>query len=260
MMNLGPEFAGSWATMDSRERSLPSNREREMSSQSEKHMWPVWVFALFTQSKSFKSNPVIGAPWLNKLGLHVARVVTARLSTRLRQAMLRHKIPADSRAAFHRDGFCVIPDFVDAATLAVIKSELASYTGPARQMVQGDTITQRLLLDRGALAGRPALSSLVNDGVFLGLLAYCGAKATRPLFYIQRILNGVANGKVDPQKTMHADTFHPTVKAWLFLEDVEQKDGPFTYVCGSQRLTWARLVWEYRRSIVAAQRSDGYTE
>jgi len=57
-----------------------------------------------------------------------------------------------------------------------------------------------------------------------------------------------------------ADTFHPTAKAWLFLTDVAEEDGPFVYVPGSHRLTQARLDWEQRMSVaVSAGAGDGNT-
>src|ERR1700694_3362140 len=55
-------------------------------------------------------------------------------------------------------------------------------------------------------------------------------------------------GPPDPQTALHADTFHPTVKAWLFLTDVAADAGPFTYVPGSHRLTPERLPLEMRSS------------
>ena len=59
----------------------------------------------------------------------------------------------------------------------------------------------------------------------------------------------------DPQTDLHTDTFHPTVKAWLFLTDVAPDAMPFVYVPGSHRLTPQRLDWERRMSIGASQRS-----
>lgn len=224
------------------------------------HMWPVWIIALFTQGKSFKANPVIGSRLLNTLGLHILRVLAARMAAHIRWFLLAHKMPKHLRTAFQRDGFVAVPDFLDTGTLATIRGELASYRGEARQMIQGDTATQRILLDDDTLAGRPGLIRLTEDKSFLNWLAYTGAKATRPILYIQRIRNGFQSGKADPQKTMHADTFHPTMKAWLFLEDVKPEDGPFTYVRGSSRLTWKRLKWEYKRSRLAASLKDGYSE
>ena len=61
-------------------------------------------------------------------------------------------------------------------------------------------------------------------------------------------------------KLAHADSFHPTMKAWLFLEDVTEKCGPFIYYPKSQRLTLERLKWEYHRSINYDKYCDGYSE
>ena len=60
-------------------------------------------------------------------------------------------------------------------------------------------------------------------------------------------------GQDDPQCDLHSDTFHPSVKAWLFLTDVPEDEGPFTYVPGSHRLTPQRLAWEHRRSLAMAE-------
>src|SRR5712671_3456459 len=63
---------------------------------------------------------------------------------------------------------------------------------------------------------------------------------------------------LDPKTlaALHADTFHPTVKAWLFLTDVAADAGPFTYVPGSHRLTRERLAWERRMSLAARHSPD----
>ena len=58
------------------------------------------------------------------------------------------------------------------------------------------------------------------------------------------------------QNILHADTFHATVKAWLFLTDVAEDDGPFVYVPGSHRNDEARIAWEQDRSLHAANGLD----
>src|SRR5260370_14830925 len=74
------------------------------------------------------------------------------------------------------------------------------------------------------------------------------------MVYIQTILSQAAQGLPDPQTDLHTDTFHPTVKAWLFLTDVEPDAMPFVYVPGSHRLTPERLEWERHMSIAASHR------
>ncbi|MCJ9429741.1 phytanoyl-CoA dioxygenase family protein [Kordiimonas marina] len=224
------------------------------------HMWPIWLLGLLSGGKSFKANPILGARLLNFLGLHVLRVVLAHGFAHIRWLMLRPMMPPSERAAYHRDGFVALEGFLSADEVKAIRAELAAYKGEARQMLQGDTATQKILLTDDMLVPCPQLNKAVTAKGFLHRLYYCGAKAHRPLLYIQRIRNGWCEGAADPQKAMHSDTFHPTMKAWLFLEDVTPEKGPFTYVRGSQKLTLKRLGWEYRRSLVAARIHDGYSE
>lgn len=222
-------------------------------------MAPYWFVGIFGQAKSFRDNPLLGSVFLNRCGLHVARVLIARSVAQFRWALLRWRIAPEHRVAFQRDGFVCIDGFIDGEKLVSLQQEILAHPGPVRQFVQRGTATQRILLDDAALLNQAQLTSLTNDPRLLGLLSYCGAKASRSLFYVQRIRNGIGKGH-DPQKTLHSDTFHPTAKAWLFLEDVKEEQGPFNYVRGSSRLTWSRLKWEYARSISVHRRQDGYSE
>src|ERR1700686_2685025 len=90
-----------------------------------------------------------------------------------------------------------------------------------------------------------------------GLLPFGGSRGPEPVVWIQSILRHAHDGPPDPQTALHADTFHPTVKAWLFLTDVMADQGPFTYVHGSHRLTAERLAWERRMSLAAANSPNG---
>lgn len=221
---------------------------------------PIWLLALLTPAKSFRSNPIIGSVFLNRLGLHVVRLVKARILVRLRWWMLSPLLAKDRRREFHENGFLVIDGFLSSDQVNELRNEVKTHSGDLRQMIQGDTATQRFLLDGLNLAGKPALSDTVSNKSFLNPLRYGAASLMPPLLYIQRIRNGHRDAGADPQKNMHSDTFHPTMKAWLFLEDVPAEHGPFTYVRGSNRLTWKRLKWEYRRSLTAKSKPDGYSE
>jgi len=78
------------------------------------------------------------------------------------------------------------------------------------------------------------------------------------LYYLENVKNHFCKGKLDPQKTLHTDTFHPTMKCWFFLEDVNDEMSPFNYVPCSQQLTWKRIKWEYRMSIGAKNIANGH--
>ncbi|HEY0270487.1 MAG TPA: phytanoyl-CoA dioxygenase family protein [Sphingomonas sp.] len=214
-------------------------------------LWPWWALQLATGAKAFSDNPLIGSPALNRRGLHVARVRLAGRLAAARRRRLARLVPAEDREAFDRDGFVLRRDFLPPAVFEALRAQALAYRGEAREMLQGDSITRRIALDPAALRAIPAARALLADPIWRGLLRYVGSAATEPLVYIQSIFTHVTNAAPDPQTALHADTFHATVKAWLFLTDVADDEGPFVYVPGSHRLTPARLAWEQERSVRA---------
>jgi hypothetical protein len=213
---------------------------------------PIHVAALSTGAKSFRDNPVIGSPTLNRLGLHAARVRLAHAMAKGRRRRLAGLVSREDAAAFGRDGFVVKPDFLPGDAFERLRLQAFAYRGPARDMLQGDAVTRRIPLDGDALAQTPDACALLEDPRWLGLIGYVGSFRLRPVSYIQTIFARIRPSEPDPQTFLHADTFHSTVKAWLFLTDVTEDDGPFVYAPGSHRLTPRRLEWERRKSIEAA--------
>lgn len=213
---------------------------------------PWWAVQLATGAKAFSDNPLIGSRRLNEAGLHVARVRLAHALARRRRARLATLVSADHAAAFARDGYVCVRNFLPAQSFAVLRDQVLHFTGPARELAQGDTVTRRYAIDPAALRAMPALAELLRNRRWQGLVRYIGSYDAEPLTYIQAILSRRKDAPADPQTALHADTFHPTVKAWLFLTDVAEDEGPLTYVAGSHRATPARLAWEKARSVRAA--------
>lgn len=220
---------------------------------------PFQVLAVATGAKSFVGNPVIGSAVLNRLGLHVVRVVLADRVMAFRRLLLAARVAPEDREALRRDGFILKTDFLPAEDFAALEAEVRAMNEPARECHQGDTITWRVLLDHDTLARLPATRRLIEDRRYRGLLSYVAGRFRVPGHWVQNIRAGLLPGRPDPQTNIHADTFQPTMKAWLFLDDVDESNGPFTYVPGSQRVTWKRLKYEYRRSITEAKSADSYS-
>src|SRR6266566_2665629 len=217
---------------------------------------PLHVAALASGAKSFRDNPVIGSPRLNRAGLHVARMRLAERLVAWRRERLVSLISEDDRAAFECDGFILKRNFLPAPDYARMKEQVLSFRGPARDQLQGDTLTRRIALDRVALSHLPALRVMVESPEWLGLIRYVGSFMLEPLLYIQTIFSQVRKAPPDPQTRLHADAFHSSVKAWFFLTDVNEDEGPFVYVPGSHQPTRRRLAWERRASMAAGQGSD----
>ena len=214
-------------------------------------MTPVWIAQLATGTKSFERNAVIGSRRLNEWGLHAARVGLAYRLAQARRRKLAGLVSEEDRMAFDRDGFVLRPNFLPAEEFAALVAQVRGYRGSLREISEGDTIMRKIALDGRALAALPALGAVLQSREWRGLIRYTGSRDAEPVVWVQSILRHACAGPADPQTFLHADTFHPTVKAWLFLTDVAADAGPFTYVPGSHRLTPQRLEWERQMSLSA---------
>jgi hypothetical protein len=221
---------------------------------------PVWVLQLVTGAKSFADNPLIGSRWLNARGLHVWRLRTADALGRARRRRLAALVTPEDRVAFDRDGYIVKPQFLPQAQFCALLREVRAYRGVAREQLQGDAVTRRIACDRTTLARMPSLANLMKDHRWRGLISYAGSFDAEPMVYIQTILSHAAGGAPDPQEAFHSDTFHPTVKAWFHLTDVDQGGACFTYVPGSHRLNKRRLAWERAQSLEWSSSGAAYSQ
>ncbi|MDN3567944.1 phytanoyl-CoA dioxygenase [Paeniroseomonas aquatica] len=220
---------------------------------------PLQVLAVATGAKSFRDNPVLGHARLNRWGLHLWR---KRLALRLAAARRRRLAPgiaAADRAAFERDGYLAIPDFLPPAEFARVRAELLGWTTPAREFVDGSTLTRLIPLDGTALPGLPATAAALGGARYRGLHDYVGSCRLPPHLFVQTVFSGVREAPPDVQSHFHSDTFHPTVKSWLFLTEVPGDAAGFTYVPGSHRPGRRHLAWERRVSVTAAQHADRLT-
>lgn len=212
---------------------------------------PLWIAEIAGSAKSFVANPILGNPTLNEKGLHLARVRTAARLGQWRRARLARHLDAADRAAYDRDGYVLKENFLPAETFDHLRQEVFGRTFHAREMRQGRTVTRIVPLPASLLAAMPATREVVESRPLRAAMHYMSTRGGEPTFFIQTIIADATRKASDPQTELHADTFHSTVKCWLFLHDVGEDDGPFTFVPGSHRLTPERLDWEYRQSIGA---------
>ena len=217
---------------------------------------PLWLLALGTGAKSFGDNPIIGSERLNRAGLHVGRLKLAHKLAWFRRRRLGSAVNPQWREQFDRDGFVAIPDFLSPDIFARLQADLLGNAFACRSHQQGDTLTRRVPVGPELLRRFPDLDRLLDSRRFASMLAYVASTRSKPLYYIQTIVGSVAEGPPDPQVELHADTFHPSLKAWLFLTDVADEDRPLTYVAGSHRLTQKRIAWEKAKSCSVNQSND----
>lgn len=224
---------------------------------------PLWAVQLATGAKSFADNPLIGSRRLNRMGLHRARVSLAWRMAQMRRRRLAHLVSMEDRGAFERQGYVEWRGVLPPERFAAMRAAILDRAWPAREMRQGDAVTRRIAVDSGMLDAVPDLAALLRSKRWRGLMRYVAGFDSEPIYYIQTILthraDGAEGGQPDPQTNVHSDAFHPSMKAWLFLDDVTMEDGPLTYVPGSHRLTDARLAWEETTALRAPEGVDRLT-
>ena len=207
---------------------------------------PWRVAQVVTGAKSFE-HPLLGSKRLNRMGLHRWRVEWAMRLADRRRRVLASRVDADARAQYARKGYVRIEDFLPAEIFAGALREIEGGAFERHDMIQGGTVTRRALIDDRDLADKPALRAARDDRRLANTIRYVASHAGTPLLTLQVVMARpapeAADG-IDPQTLLHSDTFQPTAKAWLFLRDVGEEDGPFMYVPGSHRVTPERMRWE----------------
>lgn len=220
---------------------------------------PWWALTLLSSDKSFADNPLIGSRRLNAWGLHRWRVQKAHALAARRREGLLHWLDGVDAGTFARNGFVIKRQLLPEDEFEALRGQVLGHHAPAREMLQGDTVTRHIAINAALRRALPALGPLLDGRAWNGLTRYVAAHDRAPMAYVQTVLTHTRVGVRDPQTHLHADTFHPTMKAWYFLSDIGDDDSPFCYVPGSHRLTPARLQWEYERSLKGAAQDDRYS-
>ena len=204
---------------------------------------PFHAAQIATGAKSFQANPILGSRRLNERGLHTARVKLAMRMAEHRRAALGRHVSSDVRDQYGANGFVRIEGFLPDSVFTAVQREIEE-DFERFDMIQGGTITRRAMIDVRDLHERPGLRAARGDPRLAPIIRYVASVGGEPLSTLQIVL-AQPSVDADPQTVLHSDTFHPTAKAWLFLHDVGEEDGPFAYVPGSHRMTPQRLAWEH---------------
>lgn len=218
---------------------------------------PFWLMGVAGAEKSLRKNPILGSPYLNRKGLHRNRVAIAAKMAAARRERLASTLSAEDRKSFDENGFFLTKNFLPDAQYEALRKEVFGQKFDAREMRQGQAVTRMTPLPPELLARNPALASAVRDARAVSQIRYAASQGGQPLSFLQTVIVNPSDQK-DPQADVHSDTFHATSKAWLFLQDVGEEDGPFCFVPGSHRLTPERLEWQHECSLTAAANPDGH--
>jgi len=212
---------------------------------------PLYFIELLTSAKSFKDNPIIGSTILNRCGLHVIRLLLSHFIMHIRMLVLSGGISVEDRRQYFQYGYLVKENYLTGDKFASLEKESRAFDGEIREARQGDTLTHRAVLSPDVLSRYPIMQTFLFSKSFQRLARFTSGHLRDPLYYLEEIKNQYNEGGNDPQKMFHHDTFHPSMKCWLFIDDVAENSGAFTFIPRSHKLDWKRIKWEYKMSLVA---------
>jgi hypothetical protein len=209
---------------------------------------------------------VIGGPIVNRLGLQVARTSLDHLLWLAR----RSEVSSDIRDAYEtisRDGIVVIPDFLPSHDFDALLSEHERSRKEDSERYQhvrfGDNLISDQLTITDYSSHYPEHIRSLRDNPFLLALASAVSRRTmsfKPHLRAEVIFKpepDLPHRDHNEAQFLHTDRHYTFVKAFFYLNDVDESNAPYTFVKGSHRVNISRLRYEYELSLrIAGNRRE----
>jgi len=207
-----------------------------------------------------------GSPLVNRLGFQLARTfVMNRRIQRACQARRSTRHPAYE--ALSRDGVASIPNFLPIDVFRAISSEFEA-ARQASLLVTAPCVEDNGVIEDLVAVGKhrehfpvtyrtfseqQALRDLVGD-----IIGRTPETTSLIISVMRQSLEPTNPVRMIGSNYIHCDIHFPSVKAWLYLNDIDESNGAFIFAPGSHKLTLGRLAYEYEASVrVAKAKTEG---
>jgi hypothetical protein len=202
----------------------------------------------------------------NRLGLQVCRLLGKHLAWRCRKQTVSAEIQ-EYMNILERDGVLVISDFLAPEDFRRVKDEceaikLGMPFQPFRKVENGSLQVATFDLD-GKADGFSAIRGCLQENPLIQNLActvirrQAAAKPSVRFSIYHKACAGDHEIDNDVENILHADLHTPTVKAFYYMNDVDESNGAFVYVKGSHRVTLNRIRHEYNLGLFSAKLRRG---
>jgi hypothetical protein len=202
-----------------------------------------------------------GSVLANRLGLQLARIWAMNRHIARVQRAFRDAVPPES-AILERDGVLVMHDFLPAAEFAQVRNEYASACA-AGLLEPPDCFEDNGVVERRIRVGKnrdrfPVTRQALMKNEWLlatvaGVLGQTPPEVALVISVMMRSEEATAPERLIGSNYIHVDIHFPTIKAWLYLNDIDESNAAFRYARGSHRITPARLAYEYDASVRVAR-------
>lgn len=204
------------------------------------------LYSFFTVKES------IDSVLANKYGATVFRVILAECSRKIQALFFYNSKQKISTAELNNNGFTLINNFFSIEQLENIKKSITqdllkiehSHAQDGAQYIVKN-------IESFNIFNKSELSELKNKilEVSQPYLGKINLSTLHIYFHAVRKANDKVDDNSDINLLMHSDTYHKTLKGFLYLEPLELEDGPFEYIVSSNNLNINRLKREYQNSI-----------
>lgn len=219
----------------------------------------------FVRGFAYEVSPYhTGSVLENKLGLQIFRSLGKNFAWHLRKSRIVPGIETYLED-LQRDGLLLIPNFLAPTEFAQVKEEVAGLRSRFCFKSFREAENGRLQVAKFQPTAQgedfPCIRKYLQENALIQNIA--AAVVKRPITSKPPVLISVyrkANASApdnDVENVLHADLHAPTVKAFYYLNDIDQSNGAFIYAKGSHKLTLNRLWHEYDMSVRTAKLKRG---
>ena len=150
---------------------------------------PLWILGVAGSEKSLRKNPILGSPYLNRLGLHRTRVSVAAKMAQMRRARLASSLSEADRRSFDENGYFLTEDFLPKDDFEALRKAAFEERFDAREMRQGQAITRMVPLPPEVLDRHPAVARALRDPRALAQIRYAASQGGEPLGFFRLSLS-----------------------------------------------------------------------
>jgi hypothetical protein len=208
----------------------------------------------------FTTKKIIQSRFLNLIGLQVVRYLSAKVIYLFLSIVFKNKNKIEN---YNNQGLCLFKKFLPDEEFNKVKEEfnlIFDNQNKSRNIYENEddpykhnsSIDYKLFEIENIEDIKqiyPNLYKLYNNDKLNDLFKFAEKKEKVSIFMrLERVITKNQEGK-DANSKWHSDNFHDTHKAWLYLTDVSEKNGPFNYILKSNNLSLKRVIWEYTNSI-----------
>lgn len=148
-------------------------------------------------------------------------------------------------------GYAKKNNFLSQEEFLEIKKEYNQAINEIKTKIKkGSNDDRRIKIDENTKEKYPALYRLKDNLVIKNIFTGCELKSDIKINCVIERIEVFDNTIHDFNRDFHYDTFYNTFKAWLFLNDVTEKQGPLHIIPESHRFSIKRFFSEYWSSIL----------